>query len=112
MKLQNSGKCLSREYGRISYRRPGERRDLPCCMSSHGCAPPGLAGLEYGVGEDDESPEHGDEGNFGRLALGDEALVKGAQHGIVPAGGDGCGIFLGAGLGLLGDLPVCELAAA
>src|SRR5471030_725373 len=64
-------------------------RDLPCCMSSGCSAFPGLAGPEHGIGEDDEAAEYGDESHFWRFALGDEALVKEAQHGVVSAGGYG-----------------------
>jgi hypothetical protein len=48
-----------------------------------------LARPEHRIGEDDEASEYGDEGNFGRLTLGDEPFVKGLQHRIVSAGGDG-----------------------
>src|SRR5471030_1467490 len=64
-------------------------RDLPCCESSGDSAFPRLAGPEHGIGEDHEASEHGNEGDFGWLALCDEPFVKRPQHRIVPAGGDG-----------------------
>ena len=64
----------------------GWNRDLPCCLSSCDGTSPWLAGFEHGIGEDHEAAQNGDEGDLGRLALGEEPFVEGAQHRIVPAG--------------------------
>jgi hypothetical protein len=36
----------------------------------------------HGIGEDHEASEHGDEGDFGRFAFGDETFVNGRSTGL------------------------------
>src|SRR5262249_55197304 len=70
----------------IPGRASARTRNLPCLVSSDSGAVPGLSGSEYGVGEDDQASQHGNECELWGFAFGDQAFVERPQDGIVPTG--------------------------